>query len=193
MISDAERALRPAWRFPLLFFGAFAVAIAPLYYGHPANLLPFDFLWLMGLTVGAVLTRWWYTRRGRPAKLLPIVLWVILGFAPMLQRLGWLFYLWPFFVRNDFGLLAIGIGLIALAVHERSRFLWILTLAYTTLATLGVVYDIENVYYDVLGLFGVRDQDMPFDLMQVTPVLLPGLLLLAGGLLTPRTASRMEH
>ncbi|GAA0419962.1 hypothetical protein GCM10010160_54950 [Acrocarpospora corrugata] len=115
------------------------------------------------------------------------MLWVVLGFAPILWRLSSLVWLWPFFVRYDFGLLAIGIGLIALAVYERSRFLWVLTLAYTTLAALGVVYDIENVYYDVLGMFGVRDQDMPFDLMQVTPVLLPGLLLLAGGLLASRT------
>ncbi|GAA1013380.1 hypothetical protein Aple_053980 [Acrocarpospora pleiomorpha] len=203
-LRERARADRHAFRFPLLYFGAFTLATAPLYVlGHQQGesgfrAWPFlargmDLVWLAGLVVGAVLTIWWYRRHGdrsgiQTSARKSVLIWTTAGAAPLLWILLLpLFFLWPFFVRDNFGLLAVALGLIALARAERSRRLWIITGLYTAAAVPAVVYNMENQYYRLFHLFGFTSEDMPYALVQGTPVLLPALILLIGGLTTRRT------
>lgn len=197
-LRERARADRHAFRFPLLYFGAFALATAPLYVlgyqqGESFRTDWMDLVWLAGLFVGAALTIWWYRRHGdrsgiQTSARKSVLIWTTAGAAPLLWILLLpLFFLWPFFVRDNFGLLAVALGLIALAKAERSRRLWIITGLYTAAAVPAVVYNMENQYYRLFHLFGFTSQDMPYALVQGTPVLLPALILLIGGLTTRRT------
>ncbi|MET8142858.1 hypothetical protein ABZU32_21350 [Sphaerisporangium sp. NPDC005288] len=151
-----------------------------------------DLVWLAGLAAGAVLTVWWYRRHGDSAGIQtsargPATTWAVAGVAPLIWFLAplvslFVWFLWPLFVRNTFGLLALAFGLIALARTERSRHLWIVTLLYTAAAAPAVVYDMQNMYYRLFHLFGFTPETMPYGPLQGSPVLLPGLILLVGGL-----------
>ncbi|WP_214104184.1 hypothetical protein [Acrocarpospora catenulata] len=196
-LRNRARADRHAFRFPLLYFGTFTLATAPLYVLNYALFLPggwIDLVWLAGLIIGAVLTIWWYRRHGdrsgiQTSARKSFLVWTGAGAAPLVWILvvPVFFFLWPFFVRGTFGLLAIALGLIALARAERSRRLWIITGLYTAAAIPAVVYNMENQYYRLFHLFGVSAEDMPYSLIQGSPVLLPALILLIGGLTTRRT------
>jgi hypothetical protein len=218
LLDDVEalrrraRADRHAFRLPLLYFGLFALATAPLYVlaytlhrpgssSSPSGFFSswafgrdgwLDLIWLAGLAVGTGLTVWWYRRHGDLSGIEtstrgPVTTWTAAGLAPLIWFLSPLagvlvWFLWPFFVRNTFGLLALAFGLIALARVERSRYLWIVTLLYTAAAVPAVVYNMENQYYRVFQLLGFSGENMPYGLLQGSPVLLPGLILLVGGL-----------
>ncbi|MER7209469.1 hypothetical protein ABT340_20595 [Streptosporangium sp. NPDC000239] len=208
VLRARARTDRHAFRFPLLFFGGFTLATAPLYVidfelrESPEGTFtwPFgewiDMVWLAGLVAGAGLTVWWYRRHGHRAGIQtsprnPTIIWSTAGAAPLVWTLLPLvgFLLWPFFIRDTFGLLASALGLIALARAERSRHLWIVTALYTATAVPAVVYDVQNQYHRLFHLFGVSPQEMPYGLLQGSPVLLPAMILLVGGL----TVRRKTH
>ncbi|WP_433220434.1 hypothetical protein [Microtetraspora malaysiensis] len=208
VLRDRARTDRHAFRFPLLFFGGFTLATAPLYVidfelgARPDWPFPrewIDLVWLAGLVAGAGLTVWWYRRHGHRAGIQtsprnPTIIWSTAGAAPLIWLLlplvGFsLWFLWPFFIRSTFGLLAVALGLIALAWAERSRHLWAVTGLYTAAAVPAVVYDMQNQYYRLFHLFGVSPQEMPYGFLQGSSVLLPSLILLVGGL----TVRRKTH
>lgn len=94
--------------------------------------------------------------------------------------------LMPQIATHGFGaLLVIAVGLLGLAWMERSLWCGAVALAFTGTALLANLYDLENVY---LGLAG----DSTSTLANVYPnLLLPGLVLLVGGivgLVTARSA-----
>lgn len=180
------RADRNAYWLPLLFFGAVTAASAPfyvirwetpanpgdLYSGGPDQRLPA--YWTVVLVAGALLTLWWYRRRGLrvglegPAGIavaaagLAVAAYsgVMLALSSGLQAgpaqvVGWVS------VRERGALLILAVGLLALTVVERSLLLGIVAVAF---AALAVVVN----YTDLPGPAPVS-------------LLVPAAVLLAGG------------
>ena len=162
------RADRHVYWLPLLFFGLAIVGSAPLYVerlqvrggGDPAATLywtqtdprlgPY---WTVALLGGALLSAWWYRRCGRrigiegtvgPAVVAATLLAIGLLVAGVLPLGG---YLWPLWVHDYRALLLIAVGLLALAVQERSRELGIIAVLFTVAAVLANTYNVENVVF----------------------------------------------
>jgi hypothetical protein len=171
--------------------------------GHNGILL--GWYWALALIAGYLLTYAWYRRHARrvglrtPARAVTItgiVLAALAFLSPMLVAslpvpygpAG--FPVGDLWIRGTFAFLIAAAGLWLLAWAERSRALAIITLAYTGAAVLASLYNVENVLYRLgwnpgSGMTGTRLAELP-------NVLLPALVLLAGGagafFLRPRPA-----
>jgi hypothetical protein len=155
--------------------------------------------WVVALVLGYAATIAFARRRGRRVGvrvrvgptigvglgLLAVVL-VVNGAVPSISR-GHLFAgdVW---VRGTGSLLILAVGLVALAVVERSRPFMIYVAGFVGLALLSCLYDIINVFgrLGIGGLFGANGSTLP-------NIVLPGLYLLAGGLGFWLAARRREN
>src|SRR5204862_8228584 len=130
---------------------------------------------------------WWYRRHARRVGLHtgtrgPLLAWTgaslgVLALAAVPIGL----VLWVLTIRGTAWLLAVAAGLLALAWAERSLLLGTVAVLHAVAAGLGVAYDPENLLYRVLRAFGVADADMPFAYGGTVNVVLPGLVLVVGG------------
>jgi hypothetical protein len=189
---------RHAYWFPLLFFGLAIVGSAPLYVeriqvpgGDPSTLYPLTdprlgSYWTVVLLGGALLTVWWYRRRGRrlgiEGRVGPAVvaatLVTIAFLAVSALPIG--FYLWPLTVRDYTALLVIAVGLLALGWQERSRGLWITAGVFAAVAVLANTYNVENLAFR-LGWdpFLAHPDQARFE--QLPALVAPAAVLLTGG------------
>lgn len=158
------------------------------------NAVLLGWYWALALIAGYLLTYAWYRRHTRrvglrtPARAVTItgiVLAALAFLGPMLvANLSFPYApvglpvgdLW---VRGTFAFLIAAAGLWLLAWAERSRALAVITLIYTGAALLASLYNVENVLYRLGwnpgdGMTGARLAELP-------NVLLPALVLLAGG------------
>ena len=145
--------------------------------------------WLIALVLGTALTSLWYVWFAQDSGLRtrvrsPALVWtlgtVLLMVGATVAAWTWVL-LWPALVRQDAALLVVAAGLLVLARLERSRYLLVVTLVVAGSAVLGTYYNPENLLFRVLHLFGVADAAMPFRLASALGVLLPGVVLLAAG------------
>lgn len=194
------RADRHAYWFPLLFFGLAIVGAAPLYVEHlqmqdgdTATALystPTDprlgSYWTVVLLGGALLTVWWYRRRGRRigiegrvgpavvAATLVTIAFLVVSVLPI----G--FYLWPLLVRDYTALLVIAVGLLALGREEHSRGLWVTAGLFTAAAVVANTYNVENLAFR-LGWdpFLAHPEQVRF--VQLPALVAPAAVLLVGG------------
>lgn len=202
------RRRRQAYWFPLVLFGLLLCGAAPLFVRtaspcegscYVATAGPFwlrgfgdgvlGVYWLSVLILGAVLTTLWYAWYGQDSGLRtrvrgPVLAWLLgivllLAVAAVTARLAAL--LWPALVRQDAALLVVAAGLLVLARLERSRYLLVVAVVVAGLAVLATYYNPENLLFRLLHLFGVADASMPFRLAGALGVLLPGVVLLAAG------------
>ena len=205
------RSDRHAYLFPLLFFGLAIVGSAPLYvehvdlqYGEDPNSLysigpdpRLPTYWTVVLLGGALVTAWWYRRRGRrigiegrigaalAAAALVIIVYLVLRVLPI----G--FFLWPVWIRNYSPLLVIAVGLLALARQERSRGLGITATMFTVTAVLANTYDVENLAFRLGWDPFVAHPDQ--NRFQELPALVaPAAVLLVGGALAALRARRVR-
>ncbi len=195
---------RGAWWFPLVLFGVLVLAATPLYWSVPpddqaisdpfvlalvaafggvftAHPLAIAVYWLVALTVGFVGSGLWYRRHAHRVGLRrPVVAFVVTGLAVTMALL--LFHNVPYLnlplfylsVRGTSSITIIAVGLFVLARLERSRGLLVFALAFLAVAVLVSTYNVENL---------VVRSGVPFgDWTGATPVLVPGLVLLIGGL-----------
>jgi hypothetical protein len=158
--------------------------------------------WVLALTAGYLLTYAWYRRHTRrvglraPARaftITGIVMVAVAFLGPLLAATGSLPIGLPFgdlWVRGTFPFVIAAAGLWVLAWAERSRALAVITLVYTAAALLASLYDVENFLYR-LGWNPGNDM-IGAPLAELPNVLLPALVLLAGGagafFLRPRPA-----
>lgn len=190
------RATRHAYWLPVLYFGLAIVAAVPLYVAPadaPYELLPSvqnsraDSYWLAVLLLGALLSLWWYRRRGRrtgvegrvdAAVVVAVVvvvaflLWQVLPVGPLLYLPGGVFSLTP--------LLVIAVGLLTLARLERSRGLFVIAALYAAAAVLANVYDVENQLFR-LGWDPFVAHPEQARYLALPNLLLPAVVLLVGG------------
>ena len=193
------RSDRHAYWFPLLFFGLAITGSAPLYVEHPQaqdgatatglySMLTDPRLgsyWTITLLGGALLTLWWYRRRGRkagiearvaPAVVAPTVVTVVFLVVAVLPIS---FFLWPLLIRDYTAMLVIAVGLLALAWQERSLGLWITAGLVTAAAVLANTYNVENLVFR-LGWdpFVAHPDQLRFE--QLPALVAPAIVLLVG-------------
>jgi hypothetical protein len=193
------------WWFPLVLFGGLVLLATPLYWGgqlvadasltdpftitlvmafggmftaHPVAVAVY---WLVALVVGFVGSGLWYRRHAQRVGLRrPVVAFVLTGLTVtvallVLQNVPYLnlplFYLsW----RGTSSIAVIAVSLFVLARLERSRALLMFALGFLAVAVLVGSYNVENL---------IERAGVPYgDWGPATPVLVPGLVLLAGGL-----------
>ncbi|MEN3357928.1 MAG: hypothetical protein V7637_1910 [Mycobacteriales bacterium] len=216
------RADRHGFWFPLVLFGVLMLAAAPLYIAHevPAesvaaggdvadsrNLYAFQLnlvragrYWLAALIIGGLLTVWWYRRRGRrigpqsagAVAVVTAALAVAAAAIVGITGLRWII-VWPF-DRGYSVTLVIAVGLIGLALVERSAGLTVITVLYTGAAVLANTYNVENVLFDLGWDPFIAHPDQA----RFTPLpnlLLPALVLLLAGAATglPTLARRLRQ
>jgi hypothetical protein len=186
------RADRRAPWFPLLVFGLIEIGSTPLYWGDRAFLLgPVLQLALLSVVaIGVVLTVLWYRRRAdrigvQTATRGPVmtfagasVVVLVIGAIPFAFLLGALAF------RGTDWLVVVAAGLLALAIAERNALLFVIAVLHAGAAALGALYNVENLLFDVLGWFGVSDRGQPYQVGAALNVLLPGIVLLLGALVT---------
>jgi hypothetical protein len=202
------RRTRQAYWFPLLVFGLVEAGSAPLYQlrlppcgtgdvctaSRPA-LGTGPWRWavdrtlyaLLGTLAGVALTVWWYRRHARRVGVRtgtrgPVLAWTGASLGMLVVTALPIVFVWVLTIHDTTWLIPIAAGMLALAWAERSVLLGVVAVLHAVAAGLGVAYDPENLLYRVLSAFGVADQDMPFDYGPTVNVLLPGAVLLAGGL-----------
>lgn len=198
------RADRHAYWFPLLVFGLATVAAAPLYvrteYGaqvtspdgttvrYPTTDSRAGQYWLIVLLGGALLTVWWYGRRGRRigiegrvgaavvAATLVVIAYAVLTLLPVDF---YIYFLWPVTTREFSALLVLAVGLLALAWQERSRGLGVTAALFAVTVVMANTYNVENIAYR-LGWdpFFAHPEQARFTLLP--SLLLPAAVLLAG-------------
>jgi len=203
------RRTRQAYWFPLLVFGLIEAGSAPLYQLRlppcPAGnvcvaeqpsfgigpwrwVVNANLYALLGTLAGVALTVWWYRRHARRVGVRtgtrgPVLAWTgAILVVLMITGLPFVFFLWVLTIRDTAWLIPIAVGMLALAWAERSVLLGVVAVLHAVAAGLGVAYNPENLLYRVLSGFGVADRDMPLDYGSTVNVLLPGVVLLAGGL-----------
>jgi hypothetical protein len=195
---------RHAYWLPLLFFGLATAAAAPLYVitievpddGGALSLYAvrtdprIGSYWTVALLAGALLSVWWYRRRGNrvgiegrvgPALVAAAVFligYAVLGMLPSAAD-----FLWPLWVRDFAALLVVAVGLLALAWEERSPGLGIVAAVFTATAVVANTYDLSNLVYQI-------GWDVPFRVHQLPNLLVPAAVLLAGGLVAGLRAWR---
>ena len=212
LLSDVRRlrrqtrSARHAYWLPLVLFGLLTCASVPFYIrplqpGGTAGIsMPAFYVrgfagftfqgwreylalyWLVAIAAGLTLTFLWYRRHGRQVGLVTpargfLVTGIIVSLvALVLSAVGGL----PgdLAIRGTLPFLIIAAGLWTLARAERSRGLAVEAAVYTGTALLASLYDIENVLFR-LGWHPAPDQ---WQLTSLPNVLLPALVLLAGGL-----------
>jgi hypothetical protein len=203
------RADRHAYWFPLLVFGLVEAGSAPFYLIRLScpggNVCYSDSLagrvrlgtWhttgsalyaLLASLVGLGLTVWWYRwharRHGvRTGTRGTVLAWTGASLGVLLltaTSVG--VVLWVLTIRRTAWLLAVAVLVFALAWAERSVLLGIVAVLHAVAVGLGIGYGGENLLSSVLGAFGVADTEIPFDYGGTVNVLLPGIVLLAGGL-----------
>ena len=194
---------RHAHWLPLLFFGFAIVASAPLHVQEITDLRQYpdgsrsyvvmvdprlSSYWAVVLMGGALLTAWWYRRQGTRsgiegrigpplvAATLFLMTYTVLSALPGTRSFLWPL-LWPLWLGNDMALLVIAVGLLALAVQERSRGLWFTAVAYLGAAVLANWPNTRGLL--TLGFAGSGIDARRFELLP--PLVLPTLVLLAGG------------
>ena len=145
--------------------------------------------WLGAILGGTAITGLWYAWYRKVAGLATRVqasLWAWLGatifLVVALPVLGRLFTTWPITVHGTVGLLVVAVGFWVLAYLERSGALTVTVIVYTAAAIFGAAGNPMNWVYRLLGAFGTANEDMPFWLDSAANVLLPGLVLLVGGI-----------
>jgi hypothetical protein len=179
---------------PLLFFGAATAGAAPLYVerfiGDPpgGELSPYvtttdprvGTYWTVVLLTGALLTAWWYRRRGvqagieaRLAPPLVAAALFLIAYLTLSVLPGAPVFLWPLWVREFTSLLVIAAGLLALAAQERNVLLGTTAALFTGAAVLANTYSVVNLAYEV-------GWDIPFEYSLLPNVLLPAAVLLVG-------------
>jgi hypothetical protein len=198
-LRQRARADRRAYWLPLVFFGLAIVGSAPLYVEHPVfygdsptalysvetdpRLRSY---WTVVLLGGALLTVWWYRRRGHrfgiesgvgPAVVAATVVTIVLLVVAVLP-VG--MYVWPLYTRDYTALLVIAVGLLALAWQERSRELGVIAVLFTAVAVLANTYNVENIAIR-LGWdpFEVHPGQLRFE--QLPALVAPAAVLLLGG------------
>jgi hypothetical protein len=171
----------------------------PVLGGFPGFLVhPYlGYYWLAALLGGLLLTLLWYRGNARrvglqtPARGYVITVAVLTALAvviPPLSRvrsprwLSWLQYLQvlqpgDLIVRGTFPFVIIAVGLWVLAWAERSRALAVIAAAYTGTALLASLYNVENLLFRL----GWNPAASDWNLTSLPNVLLPALVLLAGG------------
>jgi len=201
--SRARQDVR-GWWFPLVLFGVLVLLATPLYWDVPpgdgaltgsfevaavrafggvftAHPLAIAVYWLVALVVGFAGSGLWYRRHARQVGLRrPVLAFVLTGLAVTLgllaaQDVPLLSYL-LFYVsaRGTSSIAVIAVSLFVLARLERSRALLAFAVGFLGVAVLVSTYNVENL---------VMQAGVPFGAWTTaTPVLVPGLVLLAGGL-----------
>jgi hypothetical protein len=145
------------------------------------------YYWLGAMLLGIAATVFWYRWRGNrvglrtPARGYLITGLVIVALALLIPlagpRGGGMFLIMPgdLVGRGTFPFVLIGLGLCFLAWAERSVGLAVIAALYLALALLASLYDIQNVFYNWLGVsLGPTASVLP-------NVLLPALVLLLAG------------
>jgi hypothetical protein len=204
------------WWFPLILFGVLVLLATPLYWwsapsgdqsltdpvsvvlvqafggvftAHPLAIAVY---WLVALVVGFVGSGLWYRRSAHRTGLRrPVLAFVVTGLTVTvgllaLQNLPF-FSLALFYVsaRGTSSIAVIAVSLFVLARLERSRGLLLFALLFLAVTVLVSSYNVENL---------VMEAGVPFgDWTTATPVLVPGLVLLAGGLGARLTAARRRE
>ena len=143
------------------------------------------YYWLGAMLLGIAATVLWYRWRGNrvglrtPARGYLITGLIIVALAlliPLAGR-GGMMLIMPgdLVIRGTFPFVLIGLGLCFLAWAERSVGLAVIAAVYLALALLASLYDIQNVFYNWLGVsLGPTAGALP-------NVLLPALVLLLAG------------
>src|SRR4051794_13094062 len=193
------------WGFPLTLLGALVLLATPLYWYVPppegasltdsfafplvralggvftAHPLAIAVYWLVALLVGFLGSGLWYRRHARRVGLRrPVLGFVLTGLAVtvgllVLQEIPFLDVL-LFYVsgRGTSSIAVIAVSLFVLARLERSRVLLLFAVGFLGITVLVGTYNVENL---------VMAAGVPFGgWATATPVLLPGLVLLVGGL-----------
>lgn len=204
-LRDRTRRHGQAWWFPLTVFGALVLLSLPLHVGWSRspdggtdvtysfwesaviwawgavgtpNAVLTGLYWFLALSVGYVLTGLFYRRHALATGLRRPVRWfVALGLAITvlllpLKMLFWFIPLW----RTTTALVIVLITVVVLAVRERDRVLWMVTAVLAVVTVVVNFYDVENLFFDLGVPFAVWWVNLP-------NVALPGLVLLAGGLI----------
>jgi hypothetical protein len=149
------------------------------------------YYWLVALLGGLTLTLLWYRRHARriglrtPSRGYVTTIGVLTGLALLLpilaqiSRLAFRLTLWPGYltIRGTFPFLIIALGLWVLARAERSWALAGIAAAYTGVALLASLYDIENLLFRL----GWNPAPSQWRLTTLPNVLLPALVLLVAG------------
>jgi len=149
------------------------------------------YYWLVALLGGLTLTLLWYRRHARriglktPSRGYVTTVGVLTGLALVLPilaqifRWAYLLTLWPgdLTIRGTFPFLIIAVGLWVLARAERSWALGGIAAAYTGVALLASLYDIENLLFRL----GWNPSPSQWQLTTLPNVLLPALVLLVAG------------
>lgn len=193
------------WWFPLLLFGVLVLAATPLYWGgqsledssisdpfaivlvmafggvFTAQPVAIAVYWLVALVVGFVGSGLWYRRHTQRVGLRrPVLAFVLTGLTVtvallVLQNVPYLnFALFYVSWRGTSSIAVISVSLFVLARLERSRGLLLFAVGFLAVAVLVGSYNVENL---------VMRAGVPFgDWSMATPVLVPGLVLLIGGL-----------
>jgi hypothetical protein len=203
------------WWFHLVLFGVLVLLAAPLYWGSAAgdgsltdpvsvvlvqafggvftaHPLAIAVYWLVALVVGFVGSGLWYRRSAHRIGLRrPVLAFVVTGLTVTvgllaLQNLPF-FSLALFYVsaRGTSSIAVIAVSLFVLAGVERSRGLLLFALLFLAVTVLVSSYNVENL---------VMEAGVPFGgWTTATPVLVPGLVLLAGGLGARLAAARRRE
>jgi hypothetical protein len=145
------------------------------------------YYWLGAMLLGIAATVLWYRWRGdriglrTPARGYLITGLIIMALALLIPLVGGrgahMFLLMPgdLVRRGTFPSVLIGLGLCFLAWAERSVGLTVIAVVYLALALLASLYNIQNVFYNWLGVgLGPTSGALP-------NVLLPALVLLLSG------------
>ena len=206
------------WWFPLVLFGVLVLAATPLYWGGPplqdqdysisdpfavalvmafggvftAHPVAIAVFWLIALVVGFVGSGLWYRRHAARVGLRrPVLAFVLTGLTVTLALLVLqnapylniaLFYV---SFRGTSAISIIAVSLFVLARLERSRALLWFALGFLGLAVLVSTYNVENL---------LERAGLPYgDWGQATPVLVPGLVLLAGGVAARLATARRRE
>jgi hypothetical protein len=199
------------WWFPLALFGGLVLLSLPFHigrtgvpqddvgYGWPVAILanmggidsPSPVLtgayWLVALTVGYVGTGLYYRRHALSTGLRRPVRWfVTLGLVLTLLVFPLrLFFLLLPLTRTTSAVVVILLTVLVLAVRERDARLWTITAVLAVVTVVVNSYNVENVLFR-LGL------DYSPSWASLPNVALPGLVLLAGGLLGRPRSSRVS-
>ena len=190
------------WWFPLALFGGLVLLALPFHvdwsgrgprdvsYSWPLGALvtwagidsPAPLVtgtyWLVALTAGYIGTGLYYRRHALATGLRRPVRWFVgLGLALTLVvfPLRWVLFILPLW-RTTSALVVVLLTVLVLAFRERDRWLWAVSAVLTVVTVLVNSYNVENVLFR-LGL------DYSSTWASLPNVALPGLVLLAGGLL----------
>ena len=146
--------------------------------------------WLLALLLGALVTALWYSWHAAVTGVATgvrgtVAIWVagaLVLTAVSIASFELVFRAWPATNRGTSGLLVVAVGLVALAWVERSWLLAAICVVYTFAACIGVFYNPENQLFPILTDLGVSDQSLPYNDAGTINVLLPGVVLILGGL-----------